>query len=505
MADSPRLVRPRVVHELRPLAQALRTRWTHAFLRDAHPASPVEVSVSQNGVVDGSLNAHETIAMTFAQFMQQLDSSWRARPSALRYHLAQCPLVTLSTLQADVPRPPSTGGVKIPTSALAHLWLCIGGGRSSLHYDEFDGVLLVVRGRKSITLLPPSASRLVKPRAAHLLSANHTRLQDAELDAMLEAGGEAAAAAGAVCLVARAGEAVAIPQGWWHRVDSSGEPGEEVTLAINWWWRAGSPTLPPSSAPAEDEPATRPSVTSYELRSAFAAATREEERRRLQEAAGLDAAAMAHLLDDELAENGGGTKCECECTADEVMATSKSTPAAGGDGTAATAISSLARDLLAQQPADGSVFDSSAEDDRRLLSLIVTQPAPLLLAALSFAADDNPNGLRTLLSHGLGAAGAFALGRKLQAAQAAGGSLAARRLEHAFSCVGDEAAQHAARERLLMLEERFSDAAAARVLTETLGLDEAMIARLGAREGETGAAPAGHAHDGKRKRAEQYQ
>ena len=39
---------------------------------------------------------------------------------------------------------------------LANLWLGAGETVSPLHYDEYDNVLLVLRGRKELLLFPPS-------------------------------------------------------------------------------------------------------------------------------------------------------------------------------------------------------------------------------------------------------------------------------------------------------------------------------------------------------------
>ena len=219
----------------------------------------MEVSASLPQLFDGrGSQNHEALTLAFGnEFIGLLDENWRMRPSQLRYHLAQRQLAQLPMLQADVPRDPP--GSRPAVSPVAHLWLCIGGGRSSLHYDEYDGVLLVVRGHKRISLLPPSATNRLKPRAAHLDSANHTTLSDADVDALLRSSRDA------MHLEANAGDAIFLPAGWWHRVDSKGEEGEDVTLAVNWWW-----TPSPAAAHAE-----------LKLRQSFRAAVLAEQERRL--------------------------------------------------------------------------------------------------------------------------------------------------------------------------------------------------------------------------------
>jgi hypothetical protein len=324
-----------------------------------------------------------------------------------------------------------------------------------------QGVLLVVRGRKVLTLLPPSATRLLRPRAAHLHSANHSTLSNAELEELL---GSTEGAAAAVRLEATAGDAVRIPAGWWHVVDSVGEDGEDVTIAVNWWWRSAgsrgvSEAEDAAAAPERADPAEAGGAggSAFELRSAFAAAVRAEEQRMLHCAAGLDNGAPlgAPTVPPTVPPTApptatGGERLACGC------------------GDDASAAASVALSLL---DASGVSVDSAP-----LLRLVLTEPAHRLLSALEHGAATQPERFATLLCSGLGAAGAHALGRRLQEAQASScatcAARAARQIESAFSCVGSSAsdAQRAARERLLVLEGQFTEAAAASVLRETLGL-----------------------------------
>ena len=334
------------------VATALQARWDLPYLQQAHPKTQVEVSVSMNGLVAGDVDANETIAMSFGeQLLGQVavatNGAWRARPSALRYHLAQCPLTLLPALAADATMPDCVRGAS-NDEPLAHLWVCIGAGRSALHYDCFDGLLLVVRGTKRCTLLPPEMTRLLRPRAAHGLSANHSSLGPDELETLLATELGKAADSAVVQLTVGEGEALFIPAGWWHLIDSGGaepshepshEPphgsggsggpggpggphgggdgskdGGDVTVAVNWWWRSAAHTGllgglrdsarlngdrlgQLSSAPARDDRGA-----SFVLRCAFELATRAEQRRRLAWAAGLSEAELAHLVDPSAAD-----------------------------------------------------------------------------------------------------------------------------------------------------------------------------------------------------------
>ena len=236
---------------------ALRGRWDAAYMRAAQPSTQVDVSVMRDeddGYLRGTAETHETIAMQFAeQFLAQLDgvegaSGWRRRPSALRYHLAQCPLELVPALQADAQELlgaacnaacSSLGRTTQPLQT--NLWFAIGATTSGLHYDAYDNLLLLLRGRKNVLLLPPSASAELAPRPAHGASANHSQLGAAELASLV-----ASAPTPPLTFELLPGEALFIPEGWWHEVESP----EEVTLGINYWWDGPSAALLPTAATA---------------------------------------------------------------------------------------------------------------------------------------------------------------------------------------------------------------------------------------------------------------
>ena len=399
---------PHVVQDATGLAATLRTNWSVAHLRAVHPTTPVEVSVTSSQLFDGRVENHETLTLAFGnEFIGLLDENWRMRPSQLRYHLAQCQLAQLPMLQADVPRdPPSVAS----SSAVAHLWLCIGGGRSSLHYDEYDGVLLVVRGHKRISLLPPSATNRLKPRAAHLDSANHTTLSDADVDALLRSSRDA------MHLEANAGDAIFLPAGWWHRVDSKGEEGEDVTLAVNWWW-----TPSPAAAHAE-----------LKLRQSFRAAVlAEQERRLLMNAQWCKAVPIEPECWMESQEDSELLKCMW----DHVQSM------------------------------------NCVTDDVAVLQCCLETPAPLLLQSLHRAAIARPEAVAWLLRDGLGLVGASLLGRKIQAAQVddSCASRAIAAIDAAFRCVGDEEEVEKVRNQLLERAGRFADEAAQAVVSNWRG------------------------------------
>lgn len=54
--------------------------------------------------------------------------------------------------------------------------------RTSLHYDAYRNVLVVLHGCKRVTLYPPSQSAYLYPHPVYSQSANHSRVNVAEPD-----------------------------------------------------------------------------------------------------------------------------------------------------------------------------------------------------------------------------------------------------------------------------------------------------------------------------------
>ena len=241
-------------------------------------------------------------------------------------------------------------------------------------------------------------------------------------------------------------------------------------------------------------------MAAYVLRGSFAALTRREEYEQLRRVAGLWPT-VAMPVAKPVAKPV--TMPVATPVATPSVAVSAVTPTAAveashegmREGSESAGVAELSGVLLA----------ACAEGEARLVHAAITAPASTLLAALAHAAASEPKQMCTLLTSGLGRAGAFAIGQKLQHAQSGTPEAAARAvadIECAFACVGaaGSEAQHMARERLLTLEREFTDAAAARVLRETLGVDlHAMVALT------TAVTPSGGVGHGglKRKREEE--
>lgn len=119
-----------------------------------------------------------------------------------------------------------------------NLWYAPCETRTNTHYDGNGNVLIVLKGTKTIELCPPDA---IKGSPIHSEHANHPALWrsleagwncpirpsfEEELQAMRNN-----FKTRAVVVSISAGEAIFIPEGWWHRVESSAD-----CLAINFWF-----------------------------------------------------------------------------------------------------------------------------------------------------------------------------------------------------------------------------------------------------------------------------
>ena len=495
----------------RAFADRLRERWTLEYLRAVHSDTVLDVSVSMDGTVRGTVEEHETLRLAFGrEFLAQIITGpesasaldWRRRPSQLRYHLAQCPLQSLPLLDDDVRSfrddVEKWAGRSV---AASNLWFAVGAGQSSLHYDSFDNLIVVLRGRKHFLLLPPAATRALAPRAAHGTSANHTTLDAEGVAAAVGCleGGEAAARRVEVC----AGDSLFIPEGWWHQVDSAEESSrdhdlhsisatftydgghfsqvdspDEVTLAVNLWWNgpshdtlrrprtgvkataeeeyahrtANGPSRPPS-------PPERPLAgeRAYVLRRAFEASV-EAERTRLL------VAAIAPP-----GPNGTAAAAAAEAEVEAAMAAM----AAAADPLRACSCADEADGASPSAPARARLVAAcAAADERGMLREVARLSGADVLAALARAAAESPLQLASWLDPArLAPVAAHTLGQRVADATSspceACATRARARLGAVLALFADEAA---ARQGLLRLEAEFGEQAARNVLHAELGL-----------------------------------
>eukprot|EP00052_Salpingoeca_macrocollata_P019536 m.162301 g.162301 ORF g.162301 m.162301 type:complete len:499 (-) comp20999_c0_seq4:42-1538(-) len=145
----------------------------------------------------------------------------------LHYYLAQCALCSqdpalpavLPELWQDVTRP----GWAASQFVLVNAWVGAGSTtRSAPHYDANNNILLCLHGCKRVRLISPQHTVRLGANPVYALSPNHCSLaafDTVPLELQMEA-------------ELRAGDALFLPEGWWHQVDS-----EPFTMAVNFWFK----------------------------------------------------------------------------------------------------------------------------------------------------------------------------------------------------------------------------------------------------------------------------
>ncbi|OAE34063.1 hypothetical protein AXG93_4280s1120 [Marchantia polymorpha subsp. ruderalis] len=138
----------------------------------------------------------------------------------MELYLAQVPIYSkeqegetmLSPLMQDIELPSVLEGKDVWN---INLWMSMKSSRSSTHYDPYHNILCVVAGEKKVSLWPPSAAPGVD-----MVVPNYN------MHPLFKK-----AVQGAKVVTLRAGDALFIPEGWYHQVNNTG-----VTIAVNFWW-----------------------------------------------------------------------------------------------------------------------------------------------------------------------------------------------------------------------------------------------------------------------------
>uniref|UniRef100_A0A7N0TUM9 JmjC domain-containing protein n=1 Tax=Kalanchoe fedtschenkoi TaxID=63787 RepID=A0A7N0TUM9_KALFE len=230
------------------------------YLQDLVGSALVEAMLSRSApVFYGDIRRHERVPIPFRDFISsckqrllekqaeqddctEMESKKSTEASTHQFedvrdqiYLAQVPLVNtdsddrvqLAALYADIQMP-----VFLQTKELAsiNMWMNNARSRSSSHYDPHHNLLCIVAGYKQVFLWPPSASSMLYPMPLYGEASNHSSLALEEPDFVIHPR--------AVRLMEysekvtlQAGDALFIPEGWYHQVDSG-----ELTIAINFWW-----------------------------------------------------------------------------------------------------------------------------------------------------------------------------------------------------------------------------------------------------------------------------
>uniref|UniRef100_H3GJ11 JmjC domain-containing protein n=1 Tax=Phytophthora ramorum TaxID=164328 RepID=H3GJ11_PHYRM len=213
-------------------------------IQRAREPSVVDIACKERSsdCYSGNEKARQSVDLKFGDFVDyyqatfRKQSHWLQTVGGLEFYLAQCPIA--------VPKPDATctkaslpaimNHFRIPAClqgksvTQVNLWMTVQPGRTTLHYDAYQNILVVLYGKKVVTLYPPSDTAKMYPYPVHTKSTNHSQVNIVQPDfAKHPRFKEASAQRFEVA----AGDAVLIPEGWWHQVDS-----DEFTVAVNYWW-----------------------------------------------------------------------------------------------------------------------------------------------------------------------------------------------------------------------------------------------------------------------------
>lgn len=157
-------------------------------------------------------------------------------------YLAQAPLTgELHPLRRDTATPRAIAHIPLCS---VNLWASSGATHSSSHYDPQPNLLCVACGFKQVTLWPPNCAALLSPHSLTTESPNHSALRVHDRAGFAAADTHAQQSSRLFRVRLRGGDALLIPQGWWHEVQSDAR-----TIAVNFWMQPPTTPLAPHMAP----------------------------------------------------------------------------------------------------------------------------------------------------------------------------------------------------------------------------------------------------------------
>ncbi|KAG6438282.1 hypothetical protein SASPL_103219 [Salvia splendens] len=116
--------------------------------------------------------------------------------------------------------------------ASINLWMNNAKSRSSTHYDPHHNLLCIISGCKQVVLWPPSACPFLYPLPVYGESSNHSAIPLENTNFSLYPRAKSIVEYSRKVTL-HAGDALFIPEGWFHQVDS-----EDLTIAVNFWWQS---------------------------------------------------------------------------------------------------------------------------------------------------------------------------------------------------------------------------------------------------------------------------
>ncbi|XP_031474440.1 lysine-specific demethylase JMJ31 isoform X2 [Nymphaea colorata] len=248
------------------------TKWNPSkggldYLQGLVGSCVVEAMVSMSGpVFYGDLKGHERVCLPFSSFLSHckrshtviegggmcsdhsneqgegkvvtnLDESCAGLGELPAHiYLAQVPVLNsdkeispIQALQVDFEKPAI---LEFKSLSATNFWMNNTFSRSSGHYDPHHNLLCIVTGRKQVCLWPPSATPFLYPMPLHGESSNHSAVDIEHPDLSIHPRAKFSSNSSHKVSLS-AGDALFIPEGWFHQVDS-----DDLTIAINFWWQS---------------------------------------------------------------------------------------------------------------------------------------------------------------------------------------------------------------------------------------------------------------------------
>ncbi|EOA20355.1 hypothetical protein CARUB_v10000670mg [Capsella rubella] len=227
------------------------------YLEERAGSVQVEAMLSRMApIFNGDIRSHERVSLPFSEFIRYCKQHMRSKENSSsvnvksadftpipedhtpgQIYLAQFPIlndekeekVQLKILRRDIQTPTPLGGKSLSS---INFWMNSAQARSSTHYDPHHNLLCIVSGRKKVVWWPPSASPSLYPMPIYGEASNHSLvgLENPNLSDYPRAE-HSLKQSQEVTL--NAGDAVFIPEGWFHQVDS-----DDLTIAVNFWWQS---------------------------------------------------------------------------------------------------------------------------------------------------------------------------------------------------------------------------------------------------------------------------
>ncbi|EGZ28273.1 hypothetical protein PHYSODRAFT_466763 [Phytophthora sojae] len=209
-----------------------------------HRDTVVDIACKErsSGCYHGNEKARQSVQLKFGDFIDYYqaafrnESHWLQEVDDLEFYLAQCPIAVLKAdatcTKASLPA--IMNDFRLPQCiedkpiSQVNLWMTVQPGRTTLHYDAYQNILVVLYGKKTVTLFPPSDAAKLYPFPVHTKSANHSQVNIVEPDLKAHPRFREATVHQ---FEVTTGDAIVIPEGWWHQVDS-----DAFTIAVNYWW-----------------------------------------------------------------------------------------------------------------------------------------------------------------------------------------------------------------------------------------------------------------------------